>query len=246
MVKLQGGCSWYLPGVRPTGEPVRHVPHQCDFNHVGGRQVYKLTPVHASGSRTFSYFVTFQFSRSDIHTLHLSSFRSTAFEASQQTKMARFATTALIFAALIAVIFANAHDGPFPDAISVCGKGVCKDVGVFKDANGMATAIGLVPADAELGKPGDYPIVFSLCGLSTCVTVPVIKEAPVTSTCPDSIGLCGDGACKVIRVHKDQYGAAVSVGPVHAKGPLGTPGSYPSSVGVCCNGVCKDLPVWTR
>ncbi|GMH34583.1 hypothetical protein BSKO_02444 [Bryopsis sp. KO-2023] len=160
--------------------------------------------------------------------------------------MARFATTALIFAALIAVVFANAHDGPFPDAISVCGKGVCKDVGVFKDANGMATGIGLVPADAELGKPGDYPIVFSLCGLSTCVTVPVIKEVPVTSTCPDSIGLCGDGVCKVIRVHKDGNGAAVSVGPVSPKGALGTPGAYPSSVGVCCDGVCKDLPVWAH
>lgn len=173
--------------------------------------------------------------------------------------MARFAATALICASLIAVAFAGAEDFPFPDTIAVCGQGACKVVGVIKNENGMATGIGPVPADAELGKPGDYPALFSLCGLLTCVTVPVVKEAatdapapeptPGTSastTCPGSIGLCGDGGCKVVSVNTDDSGAAVSVGPVTAKGGLGSPGSYPSTVGVCCDGVCKALPVMVK
>lgn len=155
--------------------------------------------------------------------------------------MANFAAKALVFTLLVAVVFANS----FPDTIAVCGKGVCKEVGVIKNADGWATAIGPVPADAELGKPGDYPAVFSLCGYGKCITVPVVKMPP-PPTCPSSIGLCGDGSCKVVTVHKDASGAAVSVGPVMAKGALGAPGSYPVTVGVCCNGVCKDLPVFTN
>ncbi|GMH36419.1 hypothetical protein BSKO_04287 [Bryopsis sp. KO-2023] len=175
--------------------------------------------------------------------------------------MARFAATALICASLIAVAFAGAEDFPFPDSIAVCGQGVCKVVGVIKNEMGMATGIGPVPADAELGQPGDYPALFSLCGLLTCVTVPVVKEAApdapdavpeaapgtsVSTTCPASIGLCGDGGCKVVPVNINDSGAAVSVGPVMAKGGLGAAGSYPTNVGVCCDGVCKALPVMVQ
>lgn len=169
--------------------------------------------------------------------------------------MAKFAAIALIFASVVAVAVGQA----FPDTIALCGQlgrgGECTVVDVLKNEGGFATGVGPVPADAVLGATGDFPEVFSLCGFGQCVVVPVVKEVEepeaaepgpgmsMSSTCPDSIGMCGEGSCKVVPVNKNEDGVAVSVGPVMAKGSLGTPGAYSSNVGVCCDGVCRALPV---
>jgi len=169
--------------------------------------------------------------------------------------MAKSAAIALIFASMVALTVGQT----FPDTIALCGQlgrgGECTVVGVLKDEGGFATGVGPVPADAVLGATGDFPEVFSLCGFGQCVTVPVMKEKvpeaveepmagmSMSATCPDSIGMCGEGSCKVVPVNKNADGVAMSVGPVMAKGNLGTPGAYSSNVGVCCDGVCRALPV---
>lgn len=164
----------------------------------------------------------------------------------------------LVSIAVICALVATASAQGFPDAISLCGRGSCKTVGVIKDVNGVAIAIGPVSADANPGAPGDYPADFSICGLGSCVVVPVVKMDPaqpdpvpmpgacVTSTCPASVGVCKDGSCKVVPVNKDKQGVAVSVGPVPSWEPHGASSSYPATVGVCCHGVCKALPVLTK
>lgn len=73
----------------------------------------------------------------------------------------------------------------------------------------------------------------------------VAATAAVAQDFPDSIGMCGEGACKDTPVIKDEGGYAIGVGPVDATIPLGTPGAYPKYISLCGRGVCVTVPVKT-